>query len=113
MADVTYERSRVIGLNILFTIPNLVTTSPFCTIEFFTPLKYQLNDHCYHGPITGDKLALLRCQQTDYVLHKDLLDKCFCSDFTFVCPRHILKVVNDTSSLGLPWHKDSKFVFSC
>ena len=32
--------------------------------------------------------------------------------WTFVCPRSILTLVNDTKMLGLPWHPHSKLVFS-
>lgn len=30
---------------------------------------------------------------------------------TFVCPQHILKTVNDTRWLGLPWNKNAKLNF--
>ena len=112
MVDFTYEPSSSIGINLLFTIPILDPDSNFCTIEYLTPLKYKLHNHCYQGPITRDELALLRCSHTNYILHRNLLDKCFRSDVTFVCPRHILHLVNDTTWIGLPWHKNSKLVFT-
>lgn len=112
MVDFSYEPSKMVGANMLFTLPDLVPNSPFCTIEYLVPLKYKLKTHCYQGPIASDELALLRCSQSEYILHKDLLDKCYRSDDTLVCPQHILNVVNDTNWLGLPWHTNSKLVFS-
>ena len=112
MVDFTYRPSASIGVNMLFTIPKLDSAFSFCTIEYLTPLKYKIANQCYEGPVTRDELALLRCQQSAYLLHRNLLEKCFHSDMTFVCPRHILTLVNDTEWIGLPWHKHSKLTFS-
>ena len=68
----------------LFTIPKLDSAFSFCTIEYLTPLKYKISNQCYEGPITRDELAFLRCQQSPYLLHRNLLEKCFHSDKTFV-----------------------------
>ena len=75
------------------------------------PLKYNLSGICFQGPVIRDELALLRCQHTEYILHRSLLGKCYRTDETFVCPQHILQLVNDTSWLGLPWHRDTQFNF--
>ena len=75
------------------------------------PLKYNLSGICFQGPVIRDELALLRCQHTEYILHCSLLGKCYRTDETFVCPQHILQLVNDTSWLGLPWHRDTQFNF--
>ena len=112
MVGFTYEPSNSIGVNMLFTIPQLDSKTHFCTIEYLTPIKYKLFNQCFQGPITRDELALLRCPHSEYLLHRNLLDKCFRSDVTFICPRHILNLVNDTRWIGLPWHKNSKLVFS-
>lgn len=104
MVDFAYEPSKSIGVNFLFTIPALIPNSAFCT-----PLKYKLSNHCYQGPIKRDELALLRCQHSEYRLHRDLFGKCFRSDDTFICPQNILHLVNDTTWLGLPWHTDVTF----
>ena len=104
MVDFTYQPLASIGVNMLFTIPKLDSDFSCCTIEYLTPLKYKISNQCYEGPITHDELALLRCEQSAYILHRNLLGKCFHSDMTFVCPCHILTLVNDTEWIGLPWH---------
>ena len=40
------------------------------------------------------------------------LARCSLSDYTFVCPDHILRLVSDTTCLGLLWTRGSKIVFS-
>ena len=113
LVDFSYDQTIDIAANILFTVPQLSTESAFCTLEHLVSLKYKQSDHCYHRPIIRDALALLYCANNDYLLHKTDLDKCSHSDHTFVCPRSILTLVNDTKWLGLPWHPHSKLVFSC
>ena len=112
LVDFSYDQTKNITANILFTVPQLSTQSAFCTLEHLASLKYKQSDHCYHGPIIRDALALLHCANNDYLLHKTDLDKCSHSDHTFVCPRSILTLVNDTKWLGLPWHPQIKLVFS-
>lgn len=111
LVDYQYQMSQSIGLNILFTIPELATESTFCTLEYLLPIKYNLSGECYQGPITRDQLALLHCAHSDFIVHVNLLQKCYHSDSTFVCPQHMLQLVNDTSWLGLPWNSKTKLSF--
>ena len=46
-----------------------------------------------------------------FSIARTLLDKCYHTHDTFVCPQHILKTVNDTQWLGLPWNKNAKLNF--
>ena len=54
---------------------------------------------------------MLHCPHAEFILKGTLLDKCYHTDDTFVCPQHILKTVNDTRWLGLPWNKNAKLNF--
>ena len=76
------------------------------------PIKYSISGICYHGPIIRDELALLRCQNSEFILKKSLLEKCFHSSTTFVCSQHILQLVNNTDWLGLPWYRKTKLNFA-
>ena len=112
LVDYQYQPSKSLGVNILFTVPELHSDHTFCIIEYLMPIKYNISGICYEGPITRDELALLRCQHSEFILKKSLLDKCFHSSTTFVCPQHILQLVNNTDWLGLPWHKNTKLHFA-
>ena len=93
---------KSVGINFFFTIPELSSKNSFCTVEYLTPLKYNISGICFHGPVTRDELALLRCQHNEYISHRSILNKCYQTDETFVCPQHILQMVNDTNWLGIP-----------
>lgn len=112
MVDYDYDISRALGVRMLFTVPVLSKDFSTCTIEYLSPIKYNVSGTCYQGPITRDQLALLRCENSEFLIHENLLAKCSFSDYTFVCPDHILRLVSDTTWLGLPWTKGSKLVFS-
>ena len=55
---------KSVGINFLFTIPELTAVNSLCTIEYLMPLKYNLSAICFQGPVIRDELALLRCQHT-------------------------------------------------
>ena len=112
LVDYQYQPSKSLGVIILYTVPELHNDRTICTIEYLLPLKYNVSGICYHGPIIRDELALLRCQNSEYILKKSLLDKSFHSSTTFVCPQHILQLVNNTDWLGLPWHRNTKLNFA-
>lgn len=113
LVDYRYQPSKSMGINILFRVPELHTDPTFCTIEYFLPIKYNISGTCFHGTIIRDELTLLRCQNSEFILKKPLLDiKCFHTSTTFVCPQHLLHLANDTDWLGLPWHKNAKLNFA-
>ena len=66
----SYDETKNIAANMLFTVPQLSTESAFCTVEHLASLKYKPPDHCYQGPFIRDALALLHCANNDYILHK-------------------------------------------
>lgn len=112
LVDYKYQPSKIMGISLLFTVPELLTDHAFCTIEYLMPIKYNISGTCFHGPIIRDELALLHCQDSEFILKKSLLDKCFYTSTTFVCPRHILQLVNNTDWLGLPWNQNTKLNFA-
>lgn len=112
LVDYQYQPSKSLGINILFTVPELTAEHTFCTIEYVMPIKYNISGTCFHGPITRDELALLHCKNSEFILHKALLDKCFHTSNTFVCPQNILHLVNNTDWIGLPWHRNTKLHFA-
>ena len=74
LVDYQYQPSKSLGVNILFTVPELHSDHTFCTIEYLMPIKYNILGICYHGPIIRDELALLRCQNSEFIFKKSLLD---------------------------------------
>ena len=96
----------------LFTVAVLSKDFSTSTIEYLSPIKYNVSGTCYTGPITHDRLALLRCENSEFLLYENLLAKCSLSDYTFVCPDHLLRLVSDTTCLGLLWTRGSMIVFS-
>ena len=111
LVDYKYNMAKSMGINILFTIPELSSDHSYCTLEYLMPIKYNISGTCFQGPITRDELALLRCQQLEYIIPRSILEKCYHTGETFVCSKHILQLVNDTNWLGLPWHKNTKLHF--
>lgn len=59
LADFSYDQTKNIAANMLFTVPQLSTESVFCTVEHLASLKYKPPDHCYQGPIIRDALAFI------------------------------------------------------
>ena len=102
MVDYDYDISRALGVCMLFTVPVLSKDFSTCTIEYLSPIKYNVSGTCYQGPITRDQLALLRCENSEFLIHENLLAKCSFSDYTFVCPNHILRLVSDTTLVRPP-----------
>ena len=68
-----YHMGKSAGINFLFTIPELSSKNSFCSVEYLTPIKYNISGICFHGPVTRDELALLRCQHNEYILHRSIL----------------------------------------
>ena len=49
------------GDSVLLTLPEIPNQETFCSIENLTPVKFNLSNICYIGPITKQNLVLLRC----------------------------------------------------
>ena len=65
--DYDYDISRALGVRMLFTVPGLSKDFSTCTIEYLSPIKYNVSGTCYTGPITRDRLALLCCENSEFL----------------------------------------------
>ena len=99
-------------LDILITIPELTSDKAICTVEYLSPVKYNISGTCYTGPIIADNLALITCADTKTIVRADSLAKCYQEDDSLLCPYHILRPVHDLSWLGLPWTSKTHMSFS-
>ena len=111
MVDCSFSDSKNFVLNILFTVPEIPDENSFCTLEYVTPIKYNVSGTCYTGPITRHDLALVTCPDSRFLLPTTSLSKCFHDDSTYLCPQQVLALVNTTSWLGMPWTPASKLPF--
>ena len=98
-------------LSLLFTVPEIPHKNSFCTVEYLTPLKYNISGTCYTGPITYDNLALVTCSNVKSLVQVDSLQKCFQQDRTLLCPHHIFQSVKNVAWLGFPWNPTTKLSF--
>ena len=110
MIDLEHN-GKHLDLSVLITVPEIRNTDSFCTVEYLSPIKYNVSGTCYTGPLVSDDLALITCANTKSLLKADSLAKCFQQDNTLLCPENILNLVKDTEWLGLPWTPTSKASF--
>ena len=109
---VNYKHARnILNLNILMTIPQIKDTDVICTLEYFTPIKYNISGVCYTGPVTRNDLALVTCPNSRTVIRTDALGKCAKQDKTFVCSELILPREDDIQWLGIHWTPTSKLTY--
>ena len=111
LVDFSFPKPDQLSLNILFTVPEVPNENSFCTLEYVTPIKYNISGTCYTGPITRHDLALVTCPNNRFLLPTVSLEKCFHDDSTYLCPQSVLALVNTTSWLGMPWTPASKLSF--
>lgn len=102
---------KQLDLSLLFTVPEIPHKNSFCTVEYLTPLKYNISGTCYTGPITYDNLALVTCSNVKSLVQVDSLQKCFQQDRTLLCPHHIFQSVKNVAWLGFPWNPTTKLSF--
>ena len=98
-------------ISILLTIPEIVKDNDFCVLEYITPLKYNISNTCYVGPLTRSDLALVSCPDRRFLLPVGALDSCFQDDTTLVCPHSVLRKTYGPDWLGLPWTPSTKMSF--
>ena len=56
MVDVEHNRN-IVTINILSLTPEISNTDLFCVIELLTPLRFNLSNSFYVGPVQKDNLA--------------------------------------------------------
>ena len=110
MVDIEHS-SEKLELSILLTIPQLTSNKALCTVEYLSPVKYNISGTCYTGPILTDNLILITCPDTKAIVKADSLVKCHQQDNSLLCPSHILRPVHDLTWLGLPWSAESHMTF--
>ena len=108
MVDIEHSDAKF-ELSILVTIPELTSDDALCSVEYLSPVKYNISGTCYTGPIiTND---LVTCSNTKAIVKADSLVKCHQQDNSLLCPYHILRPVHDLGWLGLPWTAKSHATF--
>lgn len=111
MVDYSFPDSKHFVLNILFTVPEIPDENSFSTLEYVTPIKYNVSGTCYTGPITRHDLTLVTCPDSRFLLPTTSLGKCFHDESTYLCLQQVMALVNTTSWLGMPWTPASKLPF--
>ena len=100
-----------LNLHMLFVAPEISNMKSFCTIEYLSPLKFDISNKCYTGPVTQTNLALISCPNSQTIVSTDTLKKCFENDYTVLCPTNILKMVSNIPWYGFTWNPDLKLSF--
>lgn len=110
IVDVQHSHNSV-TINILAIVPEVPSRESFCTIEHLTPLKFNISNACYQGPVGKPNLALITCPYKKHIISTSTLDKCFVSDNAVLCPTNVLQVINDVEWLGFPWSSGVKLTY--
>ena len=109
---VTTEHSgKQLELSLLLNIPKIPNHDSFCTIEYLSPIKYNISGTCYTVPILVDNLVLITCSETKSLVKAGSLTKFFQQDNTLVCPHHVLHPPRTLVWLGMPWTMESRLSF--
>lgn len=111
IVDIEHNGDQL-DLSILVTVPELTNTNAICSVEYLSPVKYNISGTCETGPILTDNLlALITCADTKAVVRADSLAKCHQQDDSLLCPHHTIQPVRDLEWLGLPWTAESHMAF--
>ena len=90
MVDIEHTGHSV-EASVLLTIPEIPNLNAFCTVEYLTPIKYQLADVCYSGPVTKGDLAL----NSQSIVVSEALNKCYHDATAFICPSNVLTLATN------------------
>lgn len=110
MVDIEHSGNQV-EASVLLTVPEIHNLNLFCTIEYLTPLKYNLSNTCYSGPVTKLNLVLISCPNSKQLVTTEALNKCYHDSSAFICPSNVLTLATNISWLGFPYNPDSKLTF--
>ena len=100
-----------IDASVLLTLPVVPDQNAFCTIEYLAPLKFNVSNKCYTGPVTQNNLVLLTCSNSRHILTTESLHKCYQDDSAFICPTNVLNVATNITWPGFPFNPDTKLTF--
>ena len=107
--DLTHDHK--FRLNILFAVPQVSANSAFCTLESWTPFKYNLSGVCYTGPLPRDDIVLVTCSDQRYFVKPAALGKCYTNTDNTICPSSLLHKASRTDWLGVAWNPSTKLPF--
>ena len=98
-------------ISFLLTVPQLRDLKSICVLEYLSPVKYNISNTCYIGPITREDLALVTCPNSRTIIHVDDKNKCLKGKDIFVCPELAVPKTDDAEWLGMYWMPNSKVTF--
>lgn len=110
VVDIEHSGNQV-QASVLLTIPEITDLNSFCTIEYLTPIKYNLSNTCYSGPVTKLNLVMISCPNSKQLVTTEALNKCYQDSSAFICPANVLTVATNISWLGFPYNPDTKLTF--
>ena len=110
MVDIEHHGTRV-STSLLFTIPQIPYCDAFCVIEYLSPIKFNVSNVCYTGPVTATVLALISCPHSKQIVTTAMLQKCYQDDLTFACPLSVLDFATNIAWLGFPFNHKTKLPF--
>ena len=98
------HNGRELDVNILVTVPQITNLNSFCSIEYLTPIKINISNTCYTGPVRQKNLVLITCSDFKQLTTVEALQNCHIKTNQFLCPINILNTVTNLSWLGFRWH---------
>lgn len=110
MIDIEHDGPYV-DASVLLTLPVVPEHNAFCTVEYLSPVKFNVSNTCYTGPITQTNLVLLTCPNSKRILTTESLHKCYQDDTAFICPANVLDFATNITWLGFPFNPDTKLTF--
>ena len=105
------QKGPYIDASVLLTLPVVSDQNAFCTIEYLAPIKFNLSNTCYTGPVTQDNLVILTCPNAQHILTTASLHKCYQDSSAFICPTNVLNLATNITWLGFPFNPDTKLTF--
>jgi hypothetical protein len=91
-----------IDAHILLVLPKIKDESSFCVVENLTPIKFNISNKCFVGPISQNNLVLISCPGVKKIVSREILDNCFKNNQGFLCHNELLSTVSEVDWLGFP-----------
>ena len=105
------HNGRDLSANVLLITPKIADESSFCVVEHLTPVKFNVSNKCFVGPIKQNNLVLVTCPGVKKVVAHETLKSCFQNNQAYLCHASILDSVSEVEWLGFPWNADFKISF--
>lgn len=98
------HNGKHLDINILVTVPQITNFNSFCSLEYLTPIKINISNTCYTGPVRQKNLVLITCSESKQLTTVETLQKCHTENNQVLCPINILNTVTNLSWLGFRWN---------